>query len=99
MITRLKRATIGLIGTILLGVCLLGIPSAMCFGVSAWMEPIINDPKAGWQERTILGHATLGFECGAAIGAIFGTIVGLGVAINRLFGYGEKRYSEQRSLN
>ena len=79
-----RHAIWGFLGSILLGVCLFGIPLALYGAWDAWTEPVVLHGKSRGEERTVLGRAAEGFSVGAFIGGVAGTIAGVGVAAKRL---------------
>jgi hypothetical protein len=72
------------LGSIIIGVCLFGVPIALGSAYDAWVNPVVMYGKSRVEERTILGNAAEGFCCGAVLGGLAGAIFGATVAVERL---------------
>ncbi len=81
---RIKRAIVGFVLTVLLGVSLFGMPLAIWGAFEAWKEPIILYGKSRGQRQTIVGRAAECFYVGGFVGGCAGAIAGVGVATVRL---------------
>jgi hypothetical protein len=85
MIVRaLKHAIPVFIGSILLGICLFGIPLAVWGAIDVWNDPVDLGGKSGATERTVIGRAAECFCVGAFLGGVAAVIPGIWLALIRL---------------
>jgi len=79
---KIKYAVSGFIGTILIGICVLGLSFAAFGAWVAWNEEFPFKLNGGW--KFVGEWAVQWLYAGAYMGGVCGTITGIGVLVFRL---------------
>jgi hypothetical protein len=79
---KIKYAISGFVGTILIGIFMLGLPFAAYVAWGAWNEEFPFKLNGGW--KWVWEQTWPALYSGAFLGAVCGTVAGIGLLVFRL---------------